>query len=244
MWGGLRKSLENTAEMEWTHMAMRSQVLQRDIIGIMFGEVLLGPFDRGKVLLLEAGMYALVGMVISDAAQYLVYDFHHEVIHLQFAAGTAQDQTGNVEMQELRLRSGFVQGRMEVIIAKEGRFPILFQQRCIKAGRELKDGAFIGYAVRMGHRTFVAGLGDQYTTGIGIQRTPEHIEQKIALAYETDGECFAVLGFGRTAVHTLAFEIHDAVKARLEQRMNEGIHLTKLQHLLHYQIRTRALSAR
>lgn len=83
----------------------------------------------------------------------------------------------------------------------------------------------------MCHGALIAGFGDEYTTCIRIEGTPEYIEQEIALAYKTDGECFTVLRFGSTAIHTLAFEIHDAVEARLEQGMYDGIHPTKIQHL-------------
>jgi len=86
------------------------------------------------------------------------------------------------------------------------------QQFAKKIIFKFKDGAFVGYGVGMRYRAFVTGFGYQNTTGVGIERTPEYIKQKIALAYKADAKRFAVFRFRRTAIDTPAFEIHNAVK--------------------------------
>ena len=88
----------------------------------------------------------------------------------------------------------------------------MFQQLIKKICFEFKDGAFIGDGMGMGHRTFITGFGYQHATIIRIERPAKYIEQKIPLAYKTDAKCRAVFGFGRTAIGTPAFEIHNAVK--------------------------------
>lgn len=76
--------------------------------------------------------------------------------------------------------------------------------------------------------TLVAGLGDQHTAGVGVERVAEDVEQEIALPYKADAEVLAVLGPGRLAVHAPALKIDDAIKVRCVQCMNIGIHEGKL----------------
>lgn len=79
---------------------------------------------------------------------------------------------------------------------------------------ELENGAFIRHGMRMRYRALIAWFSDQDAAVIGIQRTAEHIEKKIALAHKADAETFAVLGPGGGACSTFALKVKDLVKIR------------------------------
>ena len=224
MRGSLGKGLEDPAEVKGAHQAMSSKVLQGDVVGVMFGNVLLGQLDGGEVLLFEAGMDAVIGCVVGYGAQNLVHHFQYQVIDLQFAAGTGKHQPGNVEMQKLRFGCCFIEGRVEVMIGEESSLSVLQQNLLIEWMLEFEDGTFIGNAMGMRYRAFASGFGDEYATRIGVERATKNIEQEISFAYKADAESLIVFRFGSAAIHAPAFEIHDAVKGRLVQCIDVGIH--------------------
>ncbi len=125
VWRALGERFEQTAEMKGAYVAVSGYFLQGNVICIMFCDVMFCQFNSRKVLLFEACMNIGIGRIIGNAAQHFVHYFHHQVIDLQLAAGTGEDQAGNIIMQEFRFGCCFIQGRMEVIVGKELRFTVL-----------------------------------------------------------------------------------------------------------------------
>jgi hypothetical protein len=80
----------------------------------------------------------------------------------------------------------------------------------------------------MSDRALITWLCYQYTTCIRIQRSPENIEEKVALPDKTDGKGLAVLWLRRSAIRTATFKIQYPVKIRFIKAMNISLHETKL----------------
>lgn len=163
------KGFEDTAEMERAHMTMTGYLLQRNIIGKMFGKVFLGPLDGGEVVLFKPGIDPRVGFIISDIAQYLVQHFHHQVVQLQFGACFGKDQFGNMKMQELCFGIGGVQGGMHIIVFEEFGMSVMFQNFPVEVAAKFKDGAFIRNSMGMCYGTFITWFGDEDTATVRIQ---------------------------------------------------------------------------
>jgi len=85
----------------------------------------------------------------------------------------------------------------------------------IKVFFEFKNGTLIRHGMNMGDRTFIFRFGDQDTTGIGVERMPENIEQEITFSNKADRKCFAVFGLAGAAIIAAALKIQDAIKARI-----------------------------
>lgn len=88
----------------------------------------------------------------------------------------------------------------------------LLPQLFIESGFEIKDAAFIRDCMDMGDRPFVAGLGDQHATIVGIERLAKDIKEEITLPDKADAKTFTVFGIGFAAGFAAAFKIKNPVK--------------------------------
>ena len=141
-------------------------------------------------------------------------DLHNEHVRLQAVHVFAEDVLHHERMQVFEAGRGEEQGGLKVAVGEKGGFSVHLQQLPVKGRFHFEDSAFVGHSMRMGYRSFEAGLGDEHAAGIGIQRAAENIEQEISFPHETDAECGIVLRFGGSAGGAAAFEIEHLVKAR------------------------------
>ncbi|CAF1493430.1 unnamed protein product [Adineta ricciae] len=218
------EQLKDAAEMERAHMAMRSHILQRNVLYKMVADKSFRPLYRLQVVFLYLRAEFRVGAARGDVGQHGMHHFHHQLVYLQLVALPRLQQLQNMKVRVFQLRAGEQQGAVQVIVAEKARAPVNVLYFGIRCWGKIEDGAFVRHGVHMGHRSVVPRFGDEYATVVRVERAAEYVEQEVARSHEADGKGGGLLRPRSIALPAAAFEVQHPVQAGVEQRMDIGFH--------------------
>ena len=113
--------------MKRAYITIFRNLHERNIICKMLCNVFLCPFNSNQVILFQAHIDAVIGLIIGNIPKHFPDHFYHQIINIQFAARPGKYEFYCLKMQELCFGGRFNKRRMPVVVAKEGQAAIMLQ---------------------------------------------------------------------------------------------------------------------